>query len=46
MGIITLFLGTVFLNSCLHELQKLNYYNHVYLNYLQIFELDLQFVVV
>jgi hypothetical protein len=21
--------GTLFLNSCLHELQKLNFYNHV-----------------
>jgi hypothetical protein len=44
-GIITLFMGT-FLNSCLHELQKLNYYNHVFLYYLQIFEFDLKFVVV
>jgi hypothetical protein len=24
-------LGTLFLNSCLHELQKLNCYNHVFL---------------
>jgi hypothetical protein len=22
-------IGTLFLNSCLHELQKLNFYNHV-----------------
>jgi hypothetical protein len=39
-------LGTLFLNSCLHGLQKLNYYNHVFLTYLQKFELDLKFVVV
>jgi hypothetical protein len=44
MGIIILFLGTLFLNFCLHGLQKLN--NYVLLNYLQIFELDLKFVVI
>jgi hypothetical protein len=46
MGIIILFLGILFLNSCLHGLQKLKCYNHVFLNYLQILELDLKFVVV
>jgi hypothetical protein len=46
MRIIILFLGTLFLNSCLHELQKLNCYNHVLLHYLQVLELDLKFVVV
>jgi hypothetical protein len=40
------FLGTLFPNSCLHGLQKLNYYDHVFLNYLQVLELDLKFVVV
>jgi hypothetical protein len=46
-GIITLFLGTLFLNSCLHEFQKLKInYNHVFLHYLQIFEFDLKFVTV
>jgi hypothetical protein len=29
MGIINKNLGTLFLNSCLHGLQKLNCYNHV-----------------
>jgi hypothetical protein len=41
-----MFFGALFLKSCLHELQKLNYYNHVILNYLQVLELDLKFVVV
>jgi hypothetical protein len=45
MGII-FFWGTLFLNSCLHGLQKLNYYNHTFKNYLQVFELELKFVVV
>jgi hypothetical protein len=44
MRIIILFLGRLFLNSCLHELQKLNYYNHDFLYYLQVLELDLKFV--
>jgi uncharacterized membrane protein YqgA involved in biofilm formation len=35
MGIIILFLGILFLNSCFHGLQKLNCCNHVFLNYLQ-----------
>jgi len=30
MGITILFLGTLFLHFCLHELQKLNYYDHVF----------------
>jgi hypothetical protein len=46
MGIIDFFLGTLFLNSCLHGLQKLNSYNYVFLNYLQVLELDLKFVVI
>jgi hypothetical protein len=46
MGIINFFLGTLFLNFCLHGLQKLNHYNHLFLNYLQIFELDLKFVAI
>jgi hypothetical protein len=46
MGIIILFLGAWFLNSCFHELQKLNCYNRVYLHYLQVLELDLKFVTV
>jgi hypothetical protein len=29
MGIMIFFWGTLFINSCLHGLQKLNYYNHV-----------------
>jgi hypothetical protein len=46
MGIIKNKLGTLFLNSCLHGLQKLNCYNHVFLSYLQVLELDLKFVAV
>jgi hypothetical protein len=46
MGIILKKLGTLFLNSYLHGLQKLNCYNHVFKNYLQVLELDLKFVVV
>jgi hypothetical protein len=46
MKIIILFLSTLFLKFYLHELQKLNCYNHVFLHYLQILELDLKFVVV
>jgi hypothetical protein len=46
MGIIILFLGTLFFNYFLHELQKSNYYNHVILKYLQILELDLKFVAI
>ncbi len=46
MGIINYFLDTLFLNSCLHGFQKLNSYNHVFLSYLQIFELDLKFVAI
>jgi len=37
-----LFLGTLFLNSCLHEFQKLNCYNYVFSHYLQILELNLK----
>jgi len=44
MKVIVLFLGTLFPNLCLHELQKLNCYNHVFLHYLQVLELDLKFV--
>jgi len=44
MEVIILFLGILFLNFCLHGLQKLNCCNHVFLNYLQPFELDLKFV--
>ncbi len=29
----------------MHELQKLNCYDHVFLHYLQVLELDLKFVV-
>jgi hypothetical protein len=46
MWVIILFLGTLFFNSYLHELQKLNSYNHVLKNYLQVLELDLKFVAV
>jgi hypothetical protein len=46
MRIIILFLGTLFLNSYLHELQKLNCYNHDFLYYLQVLELDLKFVTI
>jgi hypothetical protein len=46
MGIIKKFEGTLFLNSCLHGLQKLNYYNHIFLSYLQVLELDLKFMAV
>jgi hypothetical protein len=46
MRIVILFLGTLFFNSCLHEFQKLNYYNHVFLKYLQILELDVKFVTI
>jgi hypothetical protein len=46
MGTIMFFLGTLFLNSCLHGLQKLNYCDHVFLNYLQVLELDLKFVTI
>jgi hypothetical protein len=45
MGII-LFLGTLFLNSCLHEFQKLNCNNHVFKKYFQVLELDLKFVTI
>jgi hypothetical protein len=31
MGIVKKNLGTLFFNSCLHGLQKLNYYNNVFL---------------
>jgi len=44
MGITILFMGTSFLNFCLHELQKLNYHNHVLKKYLQVLELGLKFV--
>jgi hypothetical protein len=46
MGIIKINLGKLFLNSCFHGLQKLNYYNHVFFSYLQILELDLKFMAV
>jgi hypothetical protein len=46
MKIIIFFLGALFLNSFFHELQKLNYYNHVFLHYLQVLELDLKFVAI
>jgi hypothetical protein len=46
MRIIIFLLGTLFLNSCLHGFQKLNGYNHVFLSYLQVLELDLKFVAV
>jgi hypothetical protein len=46
MGIIILFLGTLFPNFCLHGLQKLNHYNFLFKNYLKIFELDLKFVAI
>jgi hypothetical protein len=39
-----IFLGTLFLNLCLHGLQKLSCYNHVFLHYLQVLEFDLKFV--
>ncbi len=42
MGIIILFMGIF--NSYFHELQKLNCYNHVFLNYFQLLELNLKFV--
>jgi hypothetical protein len=37
MGILFIFLGTLFLNSCLHGFQKLNYYDHIFKSYLQVF---------
>jgi hypothetical protein len=46
MGMVILFFDTLFLNSCLHELQKLNYYNYVFLKSLQVLELDLKFVTI
>jgi hypothetical protein len=46
MKIILLFWGTLFLNFYLHEFQKLNCYNHVFLHYFQVFESDLKFVAV
>jgi hypothetical protein len=46
MGIITLFWGILFLNFHLHGLQKLNYYNHSFKNYLQVLDLDLKFVAI
>jgi len=46
MRIIILILGTLFHDSCLHGLQKLNCCTHVFKNYLQVFKLDLKFVVV
>jgi hypothetical protein len=46
MGKIIYFMGTLFINFCLHGFQKLNCYNHVFKKYLQILELDLKFVVV
>jgi hypothetical protein len=46
MGIMILFLDTSFFNSCAHGLQKLNCYNHVFLKYLQLFELNLKFVTI
>ncbi len=45
MGIINLW-GILILNSCLHGFQKLNCYNHVFKNYLQVFELDQKFVTI
>jgi hypothetical protein len=41
-----IYISTLFLNFCLHRLQKLNYYNHDFLNYLRVFELDLKFVAI
>jgi len=46
MGIIYIFWVHYFHNSCLHGIQKLNCYNHVFKNYLQVLELDLNFVVI
>jgi hypothetical protein len=46
MGIIKKNWGKLFFNSCFHGLQKLNYYNHVFLSYLQILELDLKFMAI
>jgi hypothetical protein len=37
-------LGTLFFNSYLHGLQKLNCYNRVFKSYLQVLELDLKLV--
>jgi hypothetical protein len=38
--------NNLFFYFCLHRLQKLNWCNHGFFNYLQVFELDLKFVVV
>jgi len=46
MEIINFFLSTLLFSSCLHGLQKLNYYNHVFLSYLQVLELDLKRVAI
>jgi hypothetical protein len=46
MGIIIKNWVTLFLNSCLHRLQKLNCYKHVFLNYLIGTWIGLKFVVV
>ncbi len=39
-------MGTFIINSCLHKLQKLYCYNHIFLHYLQVLELDLKFVTI
>jgi hypothetical protein len=38
--------GTLFLIFCLYELQELNCYKHVFKNYLQVFEMQLKFVII
>jgi len=38
--------GILIINSCMHGFQKLNCYNHVFKNDLQVLELDIKFVVV
>jgi hypothetical protein len=39
MGIINFVLSKLFSNFCLHGLQKLNYYNCVFKNYLQVLKI-------
>jgi len=34
--------GILIINSCMHGFQKLNCYNHVFKNYLQVLELDIK----
>jgi len=39
-------IGYIYINSCLHKLQKLNCFHHIFLHYLQVLKLDLKFVTI